>query len=249
MNFSGISDKTCIGRLLRWPLQYLPRDLAVPIVQGTLKGQKWIVGSSTHGCWLGSYEFEKQELFVKTILPSNVVFDIGANVGFYTILASRLVREHGYVCAFEPLPRNLDYLKKHIQLNQCKNVRVFPVAVGDNSGPGCFEEGGDSSTGRLSLSSSGMAVSVVSLDDLFSRGEIPLPDCVKIDIEGAELQALLGARVMLQARHPIIFLATHGDNVHQQCCRYLADLGYQLTPITGNSLSETDEILAITKSV
>ncbi len=114
MNFSGVSRQTVVGKLLRLPLRLLPDGMAVPVLQGPLKGKRWLVGSSTHGCWLGSYEYEKQRLFAKKIKAGAVVFDIGANVGFYTLLTAMLVRPEGRVVAFEPVPRNIDFLRKHI---------------------------------------------------------------------------------------------------------------------------------------
>src|SRR5580765_1322501 len=102
-NLSGISRETLIGKLLRAPLRLLPRTAAVPILQGPLRGKKWIVGSGTHGCWLGSYEYDKQKLFQKTVRSGDVVYDVGANAGFYSLLASLLVGEKGHVYSFEPL--------------------------------------------------------------------------------------------------------------------------------------------------
>lgn len=63
MDFSGISNQTLIGKALRYPLKLIPQQMRIPILQGQLKGKKWIVGSSQHGCWLGSYEYDKQLLF------------------------------------------------------------------------------------------------------------------------------------------------------------------------------------------
>jgi FkbM family methyltransferase len=245
LNFSGISAKTFTGRLLRWPLRFIPPSMVVRIVQGRLKGKKWIARSSVNGYWLGSYEWQKQMLFVNMVRPGSVVFDIGAHVGYYTLLAAELVGKSGQVFAFEPAPRNLGYLRKHVQLNHCQNVRILPVAVGAESGAGFFEEGGDSSTGHLSSGAVGLSIPVVALDDLIARHEIPYPDYLKIDVEGAELQVLFGAVSILQARQPTIFLATHSMDLHQRCCELLGKLGYQLRPIGGDKLSETDEILAV----
>ena len=98
MNFSGISNKKLLGKLLRFPFRFIPTDMRMPILQGRLKGKKWIVGSSNHGCWLGSYEYEKRLVFEKTVTKGSIVFDIGAHVGFYTLLASVLVGPGGRVC-------------------------------------------------------------------------------------------------------------------------------------------------------
>ncbi len=65
----------------------------------------------------------KQKTFINEIKEGYVVFDIGAHVGFYTLLSSQLVGEQGQVVSFEPFPPNLSYLKRHIQLNKLKNVK------------------------------------------------------------------------------------------------------------------------------
>lgn len=246
INFSGISDMNALGKLLRFPLKLIPQKMIIPILQGRLKGKKWIVGSSNHGCWLGSYEYDKQILFSRTIKEGGVVYDIGAHVGFYTLLASALVGPRGKVIAFEPLPRNIRYLKEHLRLNRCDNVLVVEVAVGDESGIASFEEGTNSYTSHLSPKGC-FKVKIVRLDDLVSSGEIPSPDYMKIDVEGAELLALSGARSILANYHPTIFLATHGIKVHQQCCDFLKSIGYDLQSINEKNIDETDEIIAFKK--
>ena len=95
LKISKIPINSSIGKLLRFLLNLIPRDYEVPILQGKLKGQKWIVGSSNHGCWLGSYEYEKRLRFEGEVQKDSVVYDIGANVGFYTLLASKLVGGNG----------------------------------------------------------------------------------------------------------------------------------------------------------
>jgi FkbM family methyltransferase len=216
-------------------------------MQGRLKGKKWIVGSSDHGCWLGSYEMEKQLLFERTITEGSTVFDLGGHVGFYTLLASELVGPTGKVFVFEPVPRNLFYLKEHLRLNHASNVTVIEAAVSEKGGVASFDEGPSSSMGHLA-STGVLQVKTFALDELFFSGEIPAPDCMKLDIEGAEFSALLGAKSILEASHPTIFLATHGSEVHQECCCLLSVIGYQLQPIDGMSLEQSSEILATYKA-
>jgi SAM-dependent methyltransferase len=118
MNWTSISTTSFLGRLLRLPLRLIPRRAVLPILQGPLRGKKWIVGSGNHGYWLGSYEIGKRALFVRSIPVGAVVYDLGANVGYYTLLAAMLAGAEGKVFAFEPLPRNLEYLRRHLVLNR-----------------------------------------------------------------------------------------------------------------------------------
>lgn len=84
INISKIDYRSSIGKLLRLPLKLIPNSTVLPILQGKLKGKKWIKGSSINGCWLGIYEFDKQILFQDYIKAGMVVYDVGANAGFYT---------------------------------------------------------------------------------------------------------------------------------------------------------------------
>ncbi len=243
-NFSGLSNKSLPGKILRLPLALVPRNLTTRIWQGPLQGKKWVVGASTHGCWLGSYEFDKQELIAEAVKNGSVFFDIGAHVGFYTLLASSLVGGAGKVYAFEPLPRNLSFLKKHLKLNDVRNVTVFEAAVAASPGQAQFSEAANSSMGKLSEEGA-IKVELVSLDDLLATGKIASPDYMKIDVEGAELSVLQGARGILANSAPMIFLATHGSEVHSQCISFLQSLGYTCRAIDGTKdIDRCDEIIA-----
>src|SRR6185437_11707673 len=152
INFSKIGANSLAGKCLRTGLSVLPSRLIVPIVQGPTRGYRWIAGSSTHGCWLGSYELEKQRVFRSFADPGSVIYDIGANVGIYTLLGATLVGGCGHVVAFEPLPRNLRLLHRHIELNNLQNVTIVEKAVSDRDGFAAFKVGENSSEGSLSTS-------------------------------------------------------------------------------------------------
>lgn len=243
MNFSAISYRSVVGKLLRIPLRLIPERTVLPILQGALRGKKWVSGSSDHGCWLGSYEYEKQTLFTKSILPGDVVFDIGAHAGFYTLLASSLVGHGGRVIAFEPLPSNLEHLGAHLRLNNVDNVQVIEAAVSDTDGQFSFKLGDGTTTGSLSPGGE-LKVRTVSLDTMHAKGDIPIPSAIKMDIEGGEIRALIGAKKILEQHHPIIFLATHSAEIHKNCCELLRSLGYDLRPVAGDDVDATDEIIA-----
>jgi FkbM family methyltransferase len=229
--------------MLRQPLRLIPANAAMPILQGRLRGKRWIAGAHTHGCWLGSYESEKQKLFASRVRTGDTVFDIGANAGFYTLLASDLVGKLGHVYAFEPVPRNTEFLHKHIRLNRINNVTVIESAVSDRAGETSFDDSSGSATGHLN-SEGKLKVRTVAIDALISEGEILPPNCMKIDVEGAEFLVLSGATSMLRNYHPTIFLATHGEQVHEQCCELLKTLGYQIEGLGGVPIRQCDELIA-----
>lgn len=245
LNFSGLSNQTGLGKFLRSFLKVIPDDFTVRILQGRLRGMRWIAGASTHGCWLGSYELSKQNLITQSVTEGSVFFDIGANVGFYTLLASSSVGPSGTVIAFEPLPSNIKYLERHIELNALENVRLIKAAVSDSSGEGRFAEGPDNCMGKLSDDGT-FVVEMVTLDQLITEGKVPKPDFLKIDVEGAEFGVLQGATELLLESHPTVFLATHGSRVHRQCIELLESLGYSCREIEDDQSGEhSPEIVAV----
>jgi FkbM family methyltransferase len=205
--------------------------MVVPILSGKLRGRRWIAGSSIHRCWLGLYEREKQEIISQEVRGGNVFYDVGANVGFYSLLASALVGL-GRVFAFEPSPRNLSYLRKHLELNSAANVDVLALAVSDKNGVERFQVEPSGLTGHLS-SDGDVEVPTATLDSLMDEGRILPPDYIKMDIEGTELLALQGASKTIQRYRPEIFLATHGREVHVECSRQLESWGYQCGLLSG----------------
>src|ERR1039458_2913864 len=174
INFSGLSNLSPSGRAIRLPLGLLPQQTVVPILQGPLRGSRWLLGSGTHGCWLGTYELPKQLAIASQIRPSDVIYDIGANVGIYTLLFSKLVGAGGRVFAFEPLPRNLEYLRRHIKINRVANVAVLDVALSNAEGVASFDPGPGPSQGGLSEAGC-LRVRVVTLDGLLAGGTITPP--------------------------------------------------------------------------
>jgi FkbM family methyltransferase len=202
----------------------------LPIVAGPLEGAWWVADSGLHACVEGSYESENQRLFLEHVRPGSVVFDIGANAGFFTLLASRLAGSDGLVVAFEPFPAALAHLRRHLELNGVENVRVVAAAVSDAPGSARFHAHAQITMGRLDDAGE-LAVDVVRLDDLCTDGTLPVPDVLKVDVEGAELQVLRGAETILRTRRPTILLATHGSESDRACRALLERHGYRLEPL------------------
>jgi FkbM family methyltransferase len=223
------ADRT-LGRLLRLPLAAIPRGAPVPILATHARGKRWIAGSGPHSCWLGFNERSKRRRFALDVRSGDVVYDIGANVGSYTILASVLVGPQGRVVAFEPVAENVRYLKQHIHLNRLRNVDVVEAAVGEASGTARFEPHPDRLQGRIDAGGTQL-VAVVSLDDLLREGKTPAPDCLKIDVEGGEVSVLEGAADLLRSVRPVVFLATHGPAALEASLDLLTGAGYEVTGI------------------
>jgi len=229
-----------LKRIRYWVKQRLTW-LTVPIFGGPLKGYRFGLFTGTRFL-RGKYGDIEYDVMDGIIKPGHVVLDVGAHIGYFTLLASHMVSRvgntEGKVFSFEPLPMNLAYLKRHLRTNRIKNVKVFPAAVGFEDCWKSFNIAGGSGRGSLSNHAEGnyLRVRVLSLDSLFDRGEITEPDFIKMDIEGAEGEALKGARKMLDACRPTILLSVHGQLVQYECETLLKEIGYQWSYIMPSAL-------------
>jgi len=214
--------------------------MKLPVLFGPMRGVKWVVGSSVRSCWLGTYERQTQELLAACTKTGQVAVDCGANVGFFTIMLSRLLGESGRVIAFEPLPANARQLREHLELNDIRNVSFYEAATGAETGRQKFALGDSTTQGRLT-DEGDLEVEVHALDDLVTSGRIPPPDVVKIDVEGAERDVLEGARRTLAAQRPSLIIATHGWRAHEACLELLRELRedpvwHQRDSVSGNGM-------------
>ena len=222
---------TLFGRLLRLPLRLIPNDTCIPVLFGPNRGHRFLKGAGTNGYWLGTTERAHQALAVKHIRPGHIVYDIGANVGLHTLLFSRLVGDEGHVFAFEPSPDTADLLAEHLRINGKKNVTIIQKAVAGQPGKLRFSGSGDSRIRRLHVAGES-SVLCVTLDQMVR--ELPPPACIKMDIEGAELEALPSAAECFHRYRPKLFLATHGNDV--PCCNLLTSWGYNVQFFSGPDL-------------
>lgn len=186
------------------------RSSKIVVVDGTkfhlTKRDKGLEGVAD--CLLMNNEYEPCttntiELFV---VPGMFTIDVGANIGYYTLLLSKLVGDKGHVVAFEPEKNNLTDLLINVELNEARNVTVSKYAVSNCIGSGTLLVSKECS-GEHSLVASRnkdmnfQQVKVVTLDS-FIKGKV---DFIKIDTEGNEAKVLLGARNLL-SNNPNILL-------------------------------------------
>jgi FkbM family methyltransferase len=162
-------------------------------------------------CW----NPDEYRAFREAVRPGMVALDVGANVGAYSTLLGRWVGSTGAVFAFEPAPRVFDGLVRHIEINDLAAI-VTPVAaaVGASSTTAPFllaESAGESRlAGASETSQRVISVPVTTIDEFCARERLA-PDFIKIDVEGAELSALRGARETIRARrgHLALFVEMH----------------------------------------
>jgi hypothetical protein len=120
---------------------------------------------------------------------------------------------------------------------------VFEAAVSNQSGEAFFDFGASTAMGHLS-DSGGLKVRMVSLDDLFSAGMLEPPDYIKLDVEGAEYDALRGAEEIIDKFQPVLFLDTHQRTAHQNTIQFLEQKHYHFEILDGKSSVETKELIA-----
>jgi FkbM family methyltransferase len=232
-----------LSRLVRAPLRLVPRGATMRVLSGELRGWKWIAGAATHGCWLGTYEPEAQRVFRDAVHDGDVVYDVGANVGFFTLIAAKHAGARGAVYAFEPVARNLAILRRHVAMNGASSVRVLELALSSAPGVARFASGANASMGKLDAAGE-VEVRVETLDRLVASGEIAPPRFIKMDVEGAEHDVLTGAATILARDRPTLLLSTHGYEIHERCCALLRAHQYQLQLLRDGELDGQYTLLA-----
>lgn len=180
-------------------------------------------------CMTGVYEPSETAFVAATLKPGDVFLDIGANIGWFTILAASIVGPTGRVLAFEPRPNSCARLAMSVAENGYTNVEVAAVAVGDMPGRltvaaliSARNPGGTWSLATTALDTGlregheRFEVDVVRIDDL----ALDRCDLIKIDIEGAEKPALTGAAETIRRLRPLIL-----TEINPECLLQVSEIG------------------------
>jgi len=195
------------------------------------------------GYFSGYPEPGVQEEIVRRLRPGGCFYDAGAHIGYYSLLASRLVGDAGRVVAFEPDPANLDVLQENLSRNSMSNVVVVPAALWSHGGVVTFRR---SASERPEVSSrrgavvapngKGLDAGLIRVEALTLDGfaeEHDPPTMIKIDVEGAEVEVLEGAQKLISRIKPVLLLEVH----HQTAASFLQDRllqnGYEIEWLAG----------------
>jgi FkbM family methyltransferase len=207
-----LQAKNIFGKLIRLPLALIPKSLIIPILQGPAKGLKWISGCYNHGCWLGIYEFEKQIIVAKTVADNDVILELGAHVGYFTIMFSRLVGPKGKVYAFEPIKNNINYIKSHLKLNDINNVKIFEYGAWIKTENLNFDNDTHNAKGRIS-SSGNNQINVVDINEFILNQISGKINLIKMDIEGSERCVFPHLLNYVIKNKTKLIISTHGDDI------------------------------------
>ena len=187
-----------------------------------------------HGIW----EEDVTRVLCEEIRPGMTTLDVGAHIGYYTLLMAKRVGNQGHVFSFEPNPVVRNYLEQNIKRNQYSQVTICPVALFSKAGYGALE-GRDNLNSVLSNhpSSTDSKVSIAVFDQIKNDLGIQKVNLIKMDVEGAELDILLGMRKMLTDDHPALIIEIHQvglihfDHTESEFRRFVMSVGYTITTI------------------
>jgi FkbM family methyltransferase len=245
------------GREFKSAIKHLPRSGPVNarLPNGELmrlesRGDDWV---SNQVFWRGweAYEPETVPLFYSLATRSDVVLDVGAFVGFFTVLAG-LANRDGRVFAFEPMPGSFERARRHLELNRLDNVELVQAAVSETDGEADLFYSGDlpSSTSlvhdfmRAHPNLESFSVPTVTLDAFLAERGSPAVSLVKLDIETGEPAALRGMEGTLEAHRPTIVCEVLSTEVGEEVLEILSPFGYRCFHLTAEGPLERTAIEA-----
>lgn len=200
----------------------------------------------------GTSELPVQEALVQRLRSGEVFYDVGSNMGFFSLVAARQVGASGCAYAFEPVAENAAFVRENARLNHLENLKLFEVAVGRESGSA--ELLLTDWDGGASLSSSAVKpaepvarrkVRMVALDDFVAAENLRMPSFVKIDVEGVELAVLQGMARTIAAAKPVLLYEVDDGNKKsfelrwKELDEFVSGLGYEIIHL-GNSYPTLD---------
>jgi len=146
------------------------------------------------------YEPYESGIVEKLLEPGMIVYNIGANVGYYTILCSLFVEGRGKIYAFEPSPKNFALLKENVEQNRLRNVELFPFALADREGSASLgistTNSGDHQLFSSDTTRDTVEVQLMTVDSLIAHG-LPKPNLILMDVQGAEAAIVEGMEKLL----------------------------------------------------
>jgi FkbM family methyltransferase len=207
------------------------------IQKGLGRGLRFNGAGSAVGFLLGTHDLEVQYAMARLLQPGMTALDLGANVGFTSVLAARRVGSGGRVLSFEPLAANAAQIRHNAALNDFGWIEVHELALGKKDGAAEFLLSESPTWGRLAMAGAApkpcgsLRVPVRSLDSLAADGSLPAAQVLKMDVEGVECDVITGARAFLAAARPVMVIELH--HTYRAVIDALGGLDYETRPLPG----------------
>ncbi len=239
---SGLRRIPVLGNLLSWTgRRFVPSDslIWVEIKSGPAAGLLIRVNPRTgQNVMLGAGEPAVQDTCRKYLRPGMTFYDLGANIGFFSLIAARIVGSTGRVFSFEADPEIAVRLRENLAYNKFDHATVVQKAVWSEPTTVSFARV-DASTSpdrglghvQLDQSPTGATITVeaVSLDSYTATH--PAPDLLKCDVEGAEVAVFQGAERLLREKRPMLLVEMHNAENYRLLSEKFVDLGYACTSL------------------
>ena len=217
---------------------YLRDGQIVTLKRGPAAGLLW----EHHQCYqpwmaIGTYEPQVADFLFQRLDAGQVFYDIGANAGYFTLIGAKKVGETGTVIAFDPVPENVRTIRRQVELNGLEACcEVAPLAVSSHAGSATLTLPGRNANAHLAdvdaphvtdETGSSILVECVTLDEFVLQHRSP--DLIKMDIEGAEVEALKGATGLLRSKDaPEWLITAHSDALAEEVKSILVAAGYRI---------------------
>lgn len=231
--------KKLIKRIFVLALSFFYRnDDAILVFSGPLKGYKIPKRMAFRHLRMlfGKYEEGFSNSFFRSVQVSGVIYDIGANTGYFSLLA--LTNDRSSVVAFEPMSNVAAEFSTLMSVNGVsKKARLIQIALSNKRGevvmltPGPHEMGLMETVlrGQAVEKSEGVLVPMSTLDDIVEEKNLPPPALIKLDVEGAEELVLEGSKNLITKYRPIIYVEVHGREPAEGVWRVATELEYKLS--------------------
>jgi FkbM family methyltransferase len=223
------------------------------IRSGIMKSVKWHSSIPDSRYIIGNYESNLANTRQSEVIQGKRFIDIGANAGYFSLLASRYGEPFKIHIAIEPMPGNIDLLKNHLEINDINNVIIEQIAISDKEGVIEFSNSDNLAANTYKKESTmfnnkTITVKTIDLNTFAIQNKLDDNCFIKIDVEGAELDVLKGGLTYLKTFKPKLLLATHDchvKNVKKDCLDILESIGYKYVVLDDIKIDGQEDFLCI----
>jgi FkbM family methyltransferase len=197
---------------------------------GYLRTKKLVLSENTQWAPLfGRWEPAMQKIIANVVKEGDTVYDLGANFGLHGMLCAKLIGETGFLYNFEPLPSNIKEIGENYKLNQIVNYKNIQKAVSNQNSVLNFSVADHATQGKLEKTNTGynsINVEVITLDQFIAEGNRS-PNFIKMDIEGAEGEALEGYSKNIEKTFPLMIIELHSPEADKKVGEFLKFYNYK----------------------